>query len=253
MELKQKFSERSFFSGLRLYIESQSANWMLYIWEQSILTFLGWIPTVAGIGIRSLAYRLILSMEGISAIEERVRMRFASNIKLKNNVYLDRGVYLHACPGGIEIGEGTFVMHGSILHVYNFRNLPNSGITIGRDCLIGEYNVIRGQGGVRLGDRVYTSPLVQMVAVDHIFEDPDRPFTDQGITAQGIFVEDDVWIGSGAIITDGVKIGRGSVIAAGSVVTKDVPSFCVAAGVPAKVVRTIGEKPNKPTKKNVFF
>ncbi|MEZ5361646.1 MAG: hypothetical protein R2748_04695 [Bryobacterales bacterium] len=56
-------------------------------------------------------------------------------------------------PGGTEIGEKTYVMHGSILHVYNFRGLPHSGIRIGRDSLIGEMNVIRGQGGVTIGDR----------------------------------------------------------------------------------------------------
>jgi len=53
--------------------------------------------------------------------------------------YLDEGVYIHACPSGVEIGPNTLVMHGAVLHVYNFRQLPNSGIRIGRDCLIGEY------------------------------------------------------------------------------------------------------------------
>jgi len=51
--------------------------------------------------------------------------------------------------------------------------------------------------------------------VNHIFDDPNRSFVDQGITAEGIVVEDDVWIGSGAILTDGVRVGKGSVIAAG--------------------------------------
>ena len=115
-------------------------------------------------------------------------------------------------------------MHGAVLHVYNFRDMPQSGITIGRDCLIGEYNVIRGQGGVQIGDRVYTSPFTQIIAVNHVFDDPTRPFVDQGITAQGIVIEDDVWLGAGAIITDGVCVGKGAVVAAGAVVTKDVPS-----------------------------
>jgi carbonic anhydrase/acetyltransferase-like protein (isoleucine patch superfamily) len=49
---------------------------------------------------------------------------------------------LHACPQGIEIGSDTLVMHGAIVHVYNFRSLPHSGIKIGRNSLIGEYSVI---------------------------------------------------------------------------------------------------------------
>jgi len=127
-----------------------------------------------------------------------------------------------------------------VLHVYNFRNLPHAGIRIGRHSLIGEYNVIRGQGGVVIGDRVYTSPHCQLIAVNHVFDDPGRPFVEQGITAQGIVVEDDVWLGSGAIILDGVRVGRGAVVAAGAVVNQDVPPHTVVGGVPARVIREIG-------------
>ena len=130
-------------------------------------------------------------------------------------------------------------MHGAILHVYNFRDLPHAFIRIGRDSLIGERNILRGQGGITVGDRVYTAPLVQMLAVNHVFADPARPFTEQGIIAEGIVVEDDVWIGAGAIITDGVRVGKGAVIAAGAVVTADVPAHTVAGGVPARVLRKI--------------
>lgn len=209
-----------------------------------MLTLLGWVPTVVGIGLRAIAYRLIMRLEGIVAIERGVRLRFAGQIRLGRGVYLDEGVYLHACPGGIEIGENTLVMHHAELHVYNFRDLPRAGIQIGRDCLIGEFNVLRGQGGITIGDRVYTSPFVQVAAVDHVFNDPTRPFVEQGITTQGIRVEDDVWIGAGAIVTDGVRIGRGAVIAAGAVVTRDVPPHTVVAGVPAVAVREItGDEP----------
>ncbi|MFN2186505.1 MAG: acyltransferase, partial [Anaerolineae bacterium] len=176
-------------------------------------------------------------------IEKGVRIRFADQVRLGSGVYLDEGVYLHACPGGIKIGKNTFVMHHAELHVYNFRDLPHAGIEIGQDSLIGEFNVLRGQGGIKIGDRVYTSPFVQLAAVNHIFSDPNRPFVEQGITAQGITVEDDVWIGAGAIITDGVRIGRGAVVAAGAVVTGDVQAHTVVAGVPARVVKTIAGDP----------
>ena len=130
-------------------------------------------------------------------------------------------------------------MHGAILHVYNFRNLPHSGIKIGRDSLIGEHSVIRGQGGVQIGDRVYTSPFTQIIAVNHVFDDPNRPFVEQGITAEGIVIEDDVWLGSGAVVTDGVRIGKGAIVAAGAVVTKDVAPHTVVGGVPAKLIKVI--------------
>jgi acetyltransferase-like isoleucine patch superfamily enzyme len=229
----------SLFSGLRLYMQRQASNPWRYLLEQSFFLFFGWVPTLVGIALRAVAYRLLLQMDGVAAIENGVRLRFADQIHLGKNVYLDQGCYLHACPQGITIGENTLVMHGSILHVYNFRNLPHAFIRIGRDSLVGEYNVLRGQGGITIGDRVYTSPFVQLLAVNHVFDDPARPMVEQGITAEGINIEDDVWIGAGAIVTDGVHVGKGAVIAAGAVVTKDVPAHTVVGGVPARVIKQI--------------
>lgn len=226
-------------SGLRLYISRQATTFAHYCWEQLLFAFVGWVPTVIGIGLRALLYRLILKMDGIAAIENGVRIRFADQVRLGRNVYLDQGVYLHASPQGIVIGDNTFIMHGAILHVYNFRNLPHAFIRIGANSLIGELNVLRGQGGITIGDRVYTAPLVQMLAVNHVYQDPTRPMVEQGITAQGIVVEDDVWIGAGAIITDGVCIGKGAVVAAGAVVTKDVAPHTVVGGVPARPLKEI--------------
>src|SRR5215216_5246963 len=231
---------------LRLYIDRQASSVLRYFYEQFILFLFGWIPTIFGIGLRGLFYRLILHMEGYAAIENNVRLRFANHIRLGNGVYVDQGAYLHACPAGIEIGSGTIIMHGAILHVYNFRDLPHSGIKIGRDSLIGEHSVIRGQGGVQIGDRVYTSPFTQIIAVNHVFDDPNRPFVEQGITAEGIVIEDDVWLGAGAIVTDGVTVGKGAVIAAGAVVTKDVAPHTVVGGVPAKPIKIIDGQINQP-------
>jgi acetyltransferase-like isoleucine patch superfamily enzyme len=102
---------------------------------------------------------------------------------------------------------------------------------------------------VRIGDRVYTSPFTQIIAVNHVFDDPARPFVEQGITAEGIVIEDDVWLGAGAIITDGVRVGKGAVVAAGAVVTKDVPAHTVVGGVPAKPIKTIDGSTGTPDRK----
>lgn len=241
-------------AGLGLYIQRQADGWGRYLLEQLLYFLFGWIPSVVGIGLRAVFYRLILKMNGWAAIESGVRLRFASNIRLGHGVYLDQGVYLHACPNGIEIGSNTIVMHGAVLHVYNFRGMPQSGIRIGHDSLIGEYSIIRGQGGVSIGDRVYTSPFTQLLAVNHIFDDPNRPFTEQGITAKGITVEDDVWLGAGAILTDGVRVGKGAVVAAGAVVTQDVPAHTVVAGVPARVIKQIdGSLPANVQDRTIYF
>ena len=231
-------------SQIRLYLSRQASSTGRYVLEQSLLFLLGWVPTVIGIGLRAIFYRLMMRIEGQAAIERNVRLRFASQIRLGHGAYLDENVYIHACPDGVQIGAGTLVMHGAVLHVYNFRDLPHAFVKIGQDSLVGEYSVIRGQGGVTMGDRVYTSPGTQIIAVNHVFDDPERPFVEQGITAQGIVIEDDVWLGSNCVITDGVRVGKGAVVAAGAVVTKDVPPHTIVGGVPAKVIREIdGTRP----------
>ncbi len=237
---------------VRLYLSRQASSSARYILEQTVTLLFGWIPTIVGMGLRGVFYRLIMQLDGWPAIERNVRLRYASHIRLGNGAYIDEGVYIHAMPNGVEISDGALVMHGAVLHVYNFRGIPHSGIKIGQDSLVGEYTVIRGQGGVTLGNRVYTSPFCQLIAVNHVFDDPSRSFIEQGLTAEGIVVEDDVWIGSGAIITDGVRIGRGAVVAAGAVVTKDVAPYTVVGGVPAKLIRTIDGTSTRPPEVKIY-
>ncbi len=239
MSLAGERTSRAGGQRIRYYVLAHSTGWGRYVIEQTSFAVLAWIPGIVGIALRALVYKLLLHSDGLPAIENGVRLAQPQHITLHRGVYLDCGVYLHACPLGIEIGENTSVMNHAELHVYNFRRLPHAGIHIGHDSLIGEFNVIRGQGGVTIGNRVYTSPLVQILAVNHVYEDPTRPFIEQGITAQGIVIEDDVWIGAGAIITDGVRVGPGAVVAAGAVVTQDVRAHTVVAGVPARVIKEI--------------
>jgi acetyltransferase-like isoleucine patch superfamily enzyme len=238
---------------LHYYLTGQARSLPVYILEQLVLGLFGWVPTLAGIGLRALAYRLIMKLEGIPAIEACVRIAHASNVRLGQGVYLDQGVYLHALPSGITIGDNTFVMHHTMLHVFNFRNLPQAGITIGQNCFIGEFNVIRGQGGVHIGNDVYTGPMVQIVAVNHVYDNPDRPIREQGVTAQGIVIEDDVWLGAGVTVVDGVTIGRGSVIGAGAVVTNDIPPYSIAVGTPAKPIKDRRQITNNHRQQEIFL
>lgn len=89
---------------------------------------------------------------------------------------------------------------------------------------------------VEIGDNVRMAPY--SIIIDNDFHKVDDHFSDEG-TRKPIIIEDDVWITMNCMIMKGVHIGRGAVIAAGAVVTKDVPAYCVAGGVPAKVIRRI--------------
>jgi len=81
-------------------------------------------------------------------------------------------------------------------------------------------------------------PQCIIVAESHRFDETDMPLRRQGTERRGVSIGADSWLGAGVRVLDGVSIGSGSVVGAGAVVTQDLPDFCVAAGVPARVIRT---------------
>jgi acetyltransferase-like isoleucine patch superfamily enzyme len=226
---------------LRHYLGTQSSSLGKYVLQEMIVSCLGWIPSLPGMVLRAIAYKLILMSDGFPGIESGVRLVFTENIHLGRGAFLDQGVYLHATPGGIEIGERCFIMHNAELHVFNFRDLPHAFIKVGARSFIGESVIIRGQGGVTIGESVLFGPAAQVLAVNHNFADPSLHVMDQGISGEGIEIDDGAWIGAGAVILDGVHIGRGAVIGANSVVTRDVPAHTLAVGAPAQVVKQLDE------------
>lgn len=229
--------------SLRFYLAAKTTSLWRYVASETLQGLLGWIPGLAGIGLRAVAYKLVLTADGFPAIEDHVRINRPEDIRLGARVYLDHGVYLHGGRGGLTIGAGSFIMNGCRLHVFNFRGLDHSGIRLGKRTFLGEGSIMRGQGGIVVGDNVLFGPRTQVLAVDHVFNDPDTPIMNQGITARGISIEDNCWIGAGATILDGVTIGRGSCIGAGAVVTVSVPAHSLAVGVPARVIRDLRRDP----------
>ena len=238
------FQQRDARSMLAYYVRGQAAGTVDYLVQGLLTTLFGGLPGLVGLGVRALAYRSIMRLEGVVGIESGVRLRHARNIRLGRGVYLDQGVYLHATPGGISIGDRTCVMHGTELHVFNFRDLPHAYIKVGRDTFIGESVVIRGQGGVSIGDSVLIAPHARILAVNHNFGDVTRPIIEQGITCRGIEIADGAWIGAGAAVLDGVRVGRGAVVGANAVVTRDVPPHTVVVGSPARVVKNLAAPPH---------
>ncbi|WP_277422331.1 acyltransferase [Minwuia thermotolerans] len=108
---------------------------------------------------------------------------------------------------------------------------------VGNDTAINEGCIITAMEKVEIGANVMLAPRVYLLDVDHRFERRDIPISKQGYLVRPVRIEDDVWIGTGAVITKGVTIGRGAIIGANSVVTRDVPAYAIAAGVPAMVVK----------------
>jgi len=110
----------------------------------------------------------------------------------------------------LTIGSRTFINEGSELHV-------GCEVSIGADCAIAGHVIIRDRDSHRLGTTTDLAPLTEAL--------------------EPVSIGDHVWIGSRAMILKGVSVGSGAVIAAGSVVTHDVPSQCLVAGNPARVIR----------------
>jgi len=107
----------------------------------------------------------------------------------------------------------------------------NSGIGI--DCEV--------YGPVSIGSDVMMAPEVIIYTSSHVHDRTDIPMWKQEFTkARPVKIGNDVWIGRRAIIMPGVSIGNGVIVGAGAVVTKDIPDFCVAGGVPAQILKKRG-------------
>lgn len=121
--------------------------------------------------------------------------------------------------------------------------LPNTIISYPYHVTIG-YNVFINRGvnitareDVFIGDNTLIGPGVVINSGMHHYEDPNILIRDQGHRTQPIHIGNDVWIGAKSVILPGVCIGDGSIIGAGAIVTKSIPPYSVAVGVPAKVIK----------------
>jgi acetyltransferase-like isoleucine patch superfamily enzyme len=156
--------------------------------------------------------------------------------------YVSLGEYssLHCLSNaGVRIGSHTSIDRNLWLHCGGTSRPNEHGFfSIGDYSYIGCNAVLGAGGGITIGSHVLIGQCVNIHSENHIFADPTRLIQEQGVSYQGVTIEDDVWVGSKATILDGVTIGKGAVIAAGAVVTRPVPPYTVVGGVPAKVIKT---------------
>lgn len=140
---------------------------------------------------------------------------------------------------GIIAGDRVTIGKHAIIRPTNiYGSAIGEGLKIGNNSSIGPYSYIGCSGYIEIGDNVMMSPRVSIYAENHLFDHPELTIKDQGVKREFVKIEDDCWIAANTVILAGVTIGRGSVIAAGSVVTKDIPPYSIAGGVPAKVIKS---------------
>jgi acetyltransferase-like isoleucine patch superfamily enzyme len=110
-------------------------------------------------------------------------------------------------------------------------------LEVGENVKIGRYASIGCSHSIILEDFVRLAPHVHITDRNHSYDNIEMPITLQPIVFAPVHIKAHTWLGYGSQIMPGVTIGRHCVIAAGSIVTKDIPDYCVAAGVPAKVIK----------------
>lgn len=149
-------------------------------------------------------------------------VRVFGSLRIENHGELEIGSGVCFWPGvgtgqltiekdaSLRIGAGSMLNFAPVIHASN-------AIEIGRHCLIGHQVTIMDSS-------------LHEEALERRLQKPE---------AKTVVIEDHVWIGARAIILPGVRIGRGSIIGAGSVVSKSIPPYMVAAGNPARVIRPV--------------
>ena len=113
----------------------------------------------------------------------------------------------------------------------------SSKVVAGKKSNIGMNAYIQGE--TVIGNYVMMGPECNIWTVNHMTSRTDIPMCEQGDAKEmRVVIDDDVWIGSRVTILPGVHIGKGCIIGAGAIVSKDIPDYSVAAGNPARVVKT---------------
>ena len=147
-------------------------------------------------------------------------------------VYIYRNVTIRD-PQKVFLGDNVAIYENAIL-------IPGHGyIAIGDNSHIDSLTVIHGSGGVKIGDKVAIASGVIIYSQTNQYKEGSKPIVDQPIIYGKVIIEDDVWIGAGAIILPNVKIRKGAIIGAGAVVpmNNELKEYTIYVGVPAKPLK----------------
>ena len=172
-----------------------------------------------------------------------VRLLHPTCFRAGDDVTIGEFSFLHCLAEcGVRIGHHTSIDRNLWLHCGGTPEDYSHGFfEIGNYSFIGCNGVMGAGGGIRIGNHVLIGQCVNIHAESHRFSDRHLRIDQQGVSYKSVVIEDDVWIGSKVTILDGVTISQGAVIGAGAVVTKSVPAYAIAVGVPARVIGTRGE------------
>ena len=202
--------------------------------ELSML-LLGSLPGMAGLGLRKIFFPAMFGEVGKNVVfGHHITLRSRHKISIGNNSMIDDHVLL------------------------SFRGEEDQKIQIGNNVLVGRFSQIKARGGaIHLADNISIGPFCHfgttsnltvgeyalfgancfIGGIQHGYSDTSRPIVEQPLTNRGgVHIGRDVWLGAHSVVNDGVEIGEGAIVGANAVVTKNIPPFTIAAGVPAKII-----------------
>jgi acetyltransferase-like isoleucine patch superfamily enzyme len=226
------------FAKYELFFTGRPGIWSFLRYE--LATLARPLPGALGYALRARLWPGLLAACGPGVVfGEQVALRHPGKIRIGARSAVDDFVLLCARGAADDrsfvIGEDVLITRHSVLQV------KVGSLVIGNHVLIGVGTQMIVGGELRIGDNVMTGPQCFIGGSHHGMARNGVPMIDQATVTRGpTLIGSDVWLGTGVRVLDGVAIGAGAVIGTGAVVTRDVPDYAIAAGVPARVV---GERP----------
>ena len=194
------------------------------------------MPGAIGIFFRSLFYPLLFKKVGKGVSFGRsITIRHPHKISIDDNVAIDDNCVLDAKGidnNGISIGKNIFIGRNSIL------SCKNGDIILEKNVVVGFNSEIFSGSKVIVGENTLIAAYVYIIGGGHDYSRVDIPVSEQEKPSYGIKIGKNCWIGAGVLVFDGVTIGKDSIIGAGAVVSKDIPPYSIAAGMPARVAKS---------------
>lgn len=201
-----------------------------------IITLFQNLPGAIGIFLRNLFYHLLFKKigKGVS-FGKSITIRHPYKISIEDNVVIDDNCMLDAKGldnKGIIIKEGVYIGRNSILSCKNGTIIISKNVNIGFNC------DIFSASKVKIGENTLIAAYSYIIGGGHNYERTDISIAEQEKHSHGIEVGKNCWIGAGASVLDNITIGNETIIGAGAVVTKDIPPYSIAAGIPAHVIKS---------------
>jgi len=160
------------------------------------------------------------------------KLRLRGRLQLDGFAFIGPGVQLEVGKGAtLTLGRWSWIGHGCKIRVHEGECEIGAKSVLGQECTISAFQ------HVSIGRECILADRVMLIDFDHGVTEVERPVREQGIYKRDVRVGHNCWVGYHACFLRGVTVGDNAVVGTHAVVTRDVPSNAVVAGVPARVLR----------------